>query len=143
MSVGNEYLIGSNTSGGEITGPLLLNPIIKNASMVGGICTSGTYSVYVVIIPTQSNWDSNHFKLYLVTYDNFSTSTVGVTPDYPLQQPHILSQFGISLNYYTWTSGSDVTIGIYTDPNNNQFFNLSITGNAVTPHRSSFFFYGF
>jgi hypothetical protein len=144
MSVGDEYLISISTSGGELKTPIILNPLIKDASMVGGVCTSGTYSVYAVILPQQSNWDSNHFKLFLITYDNFSTSNVGVTPDYPLPQPRILSQYGISPNYYTWQSGNaEVTIGIYTDPNNNQFFNLSVTGVAVTPHRSSFFFYGF
>jgi hypothetical protein len=144
MSVGDEYLISTSTSGGELKTPILLNPLIKNAPMTGGVCTSGTYSVYAVILPTPSNWNSNHFKLFLITYDNFSTSNVGVTPDYPLPQPHILSQYGVSLNYYTWQSGTaDVTIGIYTDPNNNQFFNLNVTGAAVTPHRSSFFFYGF
>jgi hypothetical protein len=80
MSVGDQNLIGTSTSGGEISGPLLLNPLIKDASMVGGICTSGTYSVYAVILPQPSNWDSNHFKLYLITYDNFFTSGPGVTP---------------------------------------------------------------
>jgi hypothetical protein len=143
MSVGDEYLISTSTSA-EVKTPIILNPLIKDASMVGGVCTSGTYSVYAVILPQQSNWDSNHFKLYLITYDNFSTANVGVTPDYPLPQPHILSHFGVSPNYYTWQSGTDnVSIGIYTDSNNNQFFNLNVTGAAVTPHRSSFFFYGF
>jgi hypothetical protein len=101
-----------------------------------------TYSVYGVILPTSSNWDSNHFKLYLATYDNFSTNTVGLTPDYPLPQPHILSQYGLSRNYYT-LPGADVTIGIYTDSSNNQYFNISVTGGMVTPHRSAFLFYGF
>jgi hypothetical protein len=139
MSVGDEYLIESNISGGDITGPLLLNPLIKDASMVGGICTSGTYSVYAVILPQQSNWDSNHFKLYLVTYDNFSTSSTGVTPNYPLPQPYIESQGGFSLNYYSF-GGSNIQISVHSGGQN---FNISVLVAAAPNHRSAFFLYGF
>jgi hypothetical protein len=66
--------------GGTFTSQILLNPIIKNAFMVGGICTSGTYSVYAVIIPTPPNWNTNYLKLYLITYDNFQTNNTGTTP---------------------------------------------------------------
>jgi hypothetical protein len=139
MSVGDENLIGTNISGSEITGPLLLNPLIKDASMVGGICTSGTYSVYAVIIPTQSNWDTNHFKLYLITYDNFTTNGPGVTPNYQLPQPYVASQGGFCLNYYSF-GGANIQINI---PSSGQYFNINFFVSGAPNHRSAFFLYGF
>jgi hypothetical protein len=107
MSVGDQYSFDKSVlvpviSDGPFKSQILLNPIIKNVSMVGGICTSGTYSVYAVILPTPSNWNSNYFKLYLIMYDDFSTNSVGTTPNYPFPVPYIASQGGFCPNYYTF-----------------------------------------
>jgi hypothetical protein len=57
MSVGDQYSFDKSVlvpiiPDSPFKSQILLNPLIKNASMMGGICTSGTYSVYAVILPT-------------------------------------------------------------------------------------------
>jgi hypothetical protein len=143
MSVGDQYTFDKSTlvpviPDGPFKSQILLNPIIKNVSMVGGICTTGTYSVYAVIIPTPSNWNNNYFKLYLIMYDNFSTNLVGKTPNYPLPQPYIAAQGGFCPNYYTFGS-STMQINI----TNGQYFTITVSGGMVSSHRSAFFLYGF
>jgi hypothetical protein len=143
MSVGDQYSFDKSVlvpviPNGPFTSEILLNPIIKNASMVGGICTSGTYSVYSVIIPTPSNWNSNYLKIYLITYDNFSTNSTGTTPNYPLPQPWILAQGGFCPNYYLRV-GSTIQINIP----NGQYFNISVSGAAAPIHRAAIWLYGF
>jgi hypothetical protein len=86
MNVGDRYRFDNATlvpilPDGPFKSQILLNPLIRNQSMVDGICTSGTYNVYAIIIPTPSNWNTSYFKLYLITYDNFQTNAVGTTPN--------------------------------------------------------------
>jgi hypothetical protein len=143
MSVGDQYSFDKSTlvpviPDGPFKSQILLNPIIKNISMVGGICTSGTYSVYAVIIPTPSNWTINYFKLYLITYNDFSTNTIGTTPNYPLPQPYIASQGGFCPNYFT-IGGSTMQINIP----NGQYFTISVSGEIALTHRVAIWLYGF
>jgi hypothetical protein len=143
MSVGDQYSFDKSAlvpiiPDGPFKSQILLNPIIKNASMVGGICTSGTYSVYSVIIPTPPRWNINYFKLYLITYDNFSTNTIGTTPNYPLPQPYIASQGEFCPNYYLHGS-STMQVNIP----NGQYFNITVSGAAAPIHRAAIWLYGF
>jgi hypothetical protein len=143
MSAGDQYSFDNSAlvpviPNGPFTSQILLNPIVKNISMVGGICTSGTYSVYAVILPTPSNWNSNYLKLYIITYDDFSTNSTGTTPDYPLSKPYILSQGGFCPNYYTIGS-STMQVNIP----NGQYFSITVSGNAVDKHRAAIWLYGF
>jgi hypothetical protein len=143
MSVGNLYEFDNATlapiiPGGTFKSQIFLNPLIKNASMVGGICTSGTYSVYAVILPTPPNQNTNYLKLYLVTYDNFQSNATGTTSNYPLPQPFMSSQGGFCPNYYKF-GGATIQINIP----NGQYFNIAVSGAASPNHRHVFFLYGF
>jgi hypothetical protein len=105
---------------------------------VGDIVTSGTYSVYSVILPTPPNQNTNYLKLYLITYDDFETTQTGTTLPYALPQPFISAQGGYSPNYYTFES-STTQINVP----NGQLFIIAVSGAPVAKHRFAFFLYGF
>jgi hypothetical protein len=143
MSVGDQYTFDKSTlapiiPGGPLKSQILLNPLIKNASVVGGICTSGIYSVYTIIIPNPNHWTISDFKLFHITYDNFQTNSTGTAPNYQLPKPYVAAQGRFCPNYYTFGSAT-----IQINIPNGQYFNISVSGAASPSHRAAIFLYGF
>jgi hypothetical protein len=101
MSVGNLADVKTGTlvplTAGPLTQPLNTTQITPlPISMVGGICTSGTYRVYQVIMPSPQNQNNNYFKMYAIVIDNFSCSAAETTPSYPLPAPYVGTFGGVT-----------------------------------------------